>query len=44
MKRIEEFESKLDALLEEFSDLEYEEIADSLEFYAGEYARKKEMQ
>ena len=39
MKRIDEFEQRIDALLEEFSDLPYEDIADSFEYYAAEYSR-----
>jgi len=35
MKRIDEFEQKLDALLEEFKDVSYIELADSLEYYAS---------
>ena len=40
MKRIEEFEAKLDALLEEFNDVECEDLADSLAYYASNYYRK----
>lgn len=40
MKRIEELECKLDALLEEFSDLSCEDIADILEYRTTEYQRK----
>lgn len=38
--RREEFEKKLDALLDEFSDMDFEEIADSLDYYASIYSRK----
>ena len=41
MKRIEEFETKMDALLEEFSDISYEELADSLEYYSDNLRRKE---
>jgi hypothetical protein len=34
MKRIDEFNSRLDALMGEFSDLSNEDIADSFEYYA----------
>ena len=44
MKRIEELECKLDALLEEFSDLSCEDIADILEYRATEYQRKANRQ
>ena len=40
MKRTEELERKLDALLEEFSDLSCEDIADILEYRTTEYQRK----
>lgn len=40
MKRKDEFECRLDALLKEFSDLEYSEIADVLDYYACDYQRK----
>ena len=33
MKRIDEFEQKLDALLEEFNDVPCSDLADSLEYY-----------
>lgn len=35
MSRLEEFEERLDGLLDEFSDLSYKELADSLDFYAS---------
>lgn len=40
MKRIDEFRKKMDKLLEEFSDLSYEEIADELDGYQSDYQRK----
>ena len=40
MNRIDEFTKKLDELLEEFSDLSYEDIADELDYRASEYQRK----
>ena len=40
MKRTEELECKLDALLEDFSDVSFEEIADILEYRANEYQSK----
>ena len=40
MKRIEEFETKLDALIEEFSDLSCEDLADSLDYRATNFSRK----
>jgi uncharacterized protein (DUF433 family) len=40
LKRQDEFEQKLDKLLKEFSDLEYEDIAESLEYYASMYQQK----
>ena len=39
MKALEEFESKVEALIKE-SSLPYEEIADSLEFLSQEYRAK----
>lgn len=41
MKRIDEFTERLDELLEEFSDLSYEDIADELEYHASTYQRKQ---
>lgn len=35
MKRVEELEQKLDALIEEFSDVSYEDFADTFEYYAS---------
>ena len=40
MKRIDEFRVKMDELLEEFSDLSYEDISDELDYLANEYNRK----
>jgi uncharacterized protein (DUF433 family) len=40
MKRQDEFERRLDKLIEEFSDMEYEDIAESLEYYASMYKQK----
>jgi uncharacterized protein (DUF433 family) len=40
MKRQDEFERRLDKLIEEFSDMEYEDIAESLEYYASMYQQK----
>ena len=40
MKRQDEFEQKLDKLIDEFADMEYEDIADSLEYYASMYNQK----
>ena len=40
MKRIDEFEQKLDELLKEFSDIECEELADTFEYYMNEYLQK----
>ena len=40
MKRTEEFEKRLDALLAEFSDLTFEEISDSLDYYASNFYSK----
>lgn len=40
MKRIDEFEQRLDMLLEEFSDIENSELADCFEYYAGTYTMK----
>ena len=42
MKRIEEFESRIDALIEEFSDIPLEDVAESLEFYADVFKAKTE--
>ena len=44
MKRTEELECKLDALIEEFSDLSYEDIADILEYRTNDYQRKANAQ
>ena len=44
MPRIDEFETELERLIrEEFSDLSYEDLIDSLEFYT-DILRKKSMQ
>lgn len=40
MKRIDEFEQKMDALLEEFNDVPCSELADSLEYYASSMQAK----
>lgn len=40
MKRVEQFEAQLDKLLKEYTDLSYEEISDSLEYYGDMYRRK----
>ena len=40
MKRQDEFEQKLDKLIDEFADMEYEDIADSLGYYASMYQQK----
>lgn len=40
MKRIDELRQKLDAVLDEFSDVPLEEIADELDYRASEYQRK----
>lgn len=44
MSRVELFERELDNLLSKYSDLSYQEIADSLDYYAVEYTRKAEME
>lgn len=40
MKRQDEFEQRLDKLIDEFSDVEYKDIAESLEYYASMYNQK----
>ena len=40
MNIIDKFEQELDSLITKYSDLSYDEIADSLEYYANEYRRK----
>jgi uncharacterized protein (DUF433 family) len=40
MKRQDEFEQRLDKLIDEFTDIEYEDIAESLEYYASMYKQK----
>lgn len=35
MKRVDELRKKLDELINEFSDLSYDDIADELNFYAS---------
>lgn len=40
MKRQDEFEQRLDKLIDEFSDIEYKDIAESLEYYASMYQQK----
>ena len=44
MKRTDEFTKKLDELLEEFSDLSYEDIADELDYRVSEYKRKANLE
>lgn len=44
MKRTDEFTKKLDELLNEFSDLSYEDIADELDYRASEYQRKANLE
>lgn len=34
MKRLDEFNSRIEKLMEEFSDLSYCDMADSLEYYS----------
>ena len=41
MRRIDEFERALDALLEQYSDVDCEEIADSLDYYASSMRAKE---
>ena len=41
-QRLQEFETKLDALLKDFSDVSYEDLADSLEYYSVSSRRKSE--
>ena len=38
--RKDEFEKRLDLLIEDFTDLSYEELADSLLYYSGMYQLK----
>lgn len=38
--RKDEFEKRLDLLIDDFSDLSYEELADSLLYYSGMYQLK----
>jgi len=40
MKRIDELRQRLDSVLDEFSDVPLEEIADELDYRASEYQRK----
>lgn len=40
MKRQDEFEQRLDKLIDEFSDIEYKDIAESSEYYASMYQQK----
>lgn len=40
MKRIDELRQRLDALLNDFSDVPLEEIADELDYRTSEYQRK----
>lgn len=44
MKRIDEFIKALDELLDKFSDLPYEEIADELDYCASKYYRMSNME
>ena len=39
-KRLDEFETRIDELLEEFTDISYEELADSLEYYSDSLRAK----
>ena len=39
---LQEFETKLDALLKEFSVVPYEDLADSLEYYSSSLRMKAE--
>lgn len=41
MKRIDEFEEALDTLLEQFSDVDCEDLADSFEYYASSMRAKE---
>jgi uncharacterized protein (DUF433 family) len=38
--RIDEFEKRLDELIDEFSDISYEDLANSLEYYSETYRAK----
>lgn len=40
MNMIDQFEQELDSLITKYSDLPYEEVADSLEYYSDMYRRK----
>lgn len=44
MKRIEEFETKVEELIKSFSDIPYEDLADSLEYYYIECKTKANME
>lgn len=41
MKRIDEFERALDALLEQYSDVDCEDLADSFDYYASSMRAKE---
>jgi uncharacterized protein (DUF433 family) len=40
MSRISDFETKLDTLIDDFNDVSYEDLADSLEYYSVVYRNK----
>lgn len=40
MKRIEEFEQKLDNLIKEYDDCDYKEMSDTLDYYSIYLERK----
>lgn len=42
MKRLDEFESRVDALLDEFADIPHEDLADSLDYFAALERRKND--
>jgi len=44
LNRVQEFEMRLDNLCGEFSDLTYNELHSSFEFYADKYAKLKELE
>lgn len=41
MKRIDEFEKRLDELIQEFSDIDYQDLAESFEYYAAQCMKKQ---
>lgn len=41
LKQIDKFEQELDSLITKYSDLSYEELADSLEYYSDMCRRKE---